>query len=478
MIDILIIGSGVAGLYAGVNTPKSKNCLIITKGMPWQSNSFYAQGGVATALNKKDIQLHINDTMKAGDNYCSLEAVKALSENSLSVIDDIIKMGFEFDKDENGKLAYTKEGAHSSKRILHANGDATGRFLHSFLMQKNPHAIESNLIVTDLLIKDNICYGVEVLDSNNKLKHIYAKSVVIASGGIGSLYKYSTNEKSISGDLHGICINKGIELIDMELMQFHPTSYISKDKTANLLSEALRGEGALIVDEYNRRFLFDYDERAELAPRDVVSRAIFDYQQKNSTKVYLSFENFDKNFFKIRFPNIYKTLSEFGFTLPRDKIKISPAYHYSMGGIKTDLNGKIPNIKNLYAIGEVACTRVHGANRLASNSLLETLVFPKRAIDDILSKNFNFKKIDFKIKDKELEKKDDLKIELELQNLMWNFIGIIRYKDKLKFSLQEIDKFLSSDIGELLKFKLLTAKSIVKQALNRKKSLGAHYIIN
>lgn len=477
MIDILIIGSGIAGLYASVNVPKDKSCLIITKGMPWQANSFYAQGGVATALNEDDINLHISDTMRAGDDYCSFEAVKTLSNNSLNVIDNIIDMGFEFDKDEDGELAYTKEGAHSTKRILHANGDATGRFLHSFLMDKNPHPIESNLIVTDLLIKDDICYGVEVL-KNNKLKHIYAKSVVIASGGIGSLYKYSTNEKLITGDLQGICVKNEIELIDMELMQFHPTSYISKDKKANLLSEALRGEGALIVDEYDRRFLFDYDDRAELAPRDIVSRAIFDYQQKNSTKVYLSLENFDENFFRVRFPNIYKTLSEFGFNVPKDKIRISPAYHYSMGGIKTDLNGKIPTVKNLYAIGEVACTRVHGANRLASNSLLETLVFPKRAIENILSKNFNFKKIDFKIKDKKLLKQDDKKIESQLQDLMWNFVGIIRYRDKLEFSLKEIDRFLNSDIGELLKFKLLTAKSIVEQALNRKKSLGAHYIIN
>ncbi len=476
MFDIIIIGSGISGLYAGANIPKDKKCLIITKGMPWQGNSFYAQGGIATAIDESDIDLHISDTMKAGDNYCSLEALKILSKNSLIVIKDIINRGFEFDKDEYGNLAYTKEGAHSIKRILHADGDATGRMLHKFLMEQNEHPIANNFIVTDLLIKDNICYGVEVLD-NNKLKHIYAKCVIIATGGIGSLYKYSTNEKTISGDLQGICLDKGIELIDMELIQFHPSAYISKDNKANLLSEALRGEGALIVDDFNRRFLFDYDKKGELAPRDVVSRAIFDYKQKSNSKVYLSFENFNESFFKTRFPNIYYNLNEFGFNVPKDKIEISPAYHYSMGGIKTDLNAKVINFSNLYAIGEVACTRVHGANRLASNSLLEGLVFSKIAIEDILCKNFDFKMVKFTLQTKQLIKKGDEKIEKELKDLMWNYVGIVRYKDKLEFSLNEINKFLASEIGEFLRFKLLTAKNIVESAIKREESLGAHYII-
>lgn len=477
MYDIIIIGTGIAGLYASVNIPKDKKCLIITKGMPWQANSFYAQGGIATARNRDDIKSHIDDTMIAGDNYCSLEAVQTLSENSIEVVEDIINRGFEFDKDEDGNLSYTKEGAHSTKRILHADGDATGRMLHMFLMNENYHPIANNLTVTDLLIKDNVCYGVEVLEEK-RLKHLYAKCVVIASGGIGTLYKYSTNEKIISGDLHGICLDKGIELIDMELVQFHPTAYISKNSKANLLSEALRGEGALVVDEFHRRFLFDYDKRGELAPRDIVSRAIFDYKQKNNSKVYLSFENFSESFFKSRFPNIYHILNEFGFNVPKDKIPISPAYHYSMGGIKTDLNGRVPNFKNLYAIGEVACTRLHGANRLASNSLLEGLVFSKRAINEILSKNFDLKMVKFEVKTKELIKQDDERIEAELKNLMWNFVGIVRYRDRLEFSLSEIDKFLSSEIGELLRLKLLTAKSIIKGALQRKESLGAHYIVN
>jgi len=475
--DVIIIGAGVAGLYAAQHLPKSKKVLIINKRETFKCNSFYAQGGVALAVDDDDIQQHKVDTLNAGDGLCSKEAVDVMSENSKEVIDDIIKRGFLFDSDEKGNLLYTKEAAHSRERILHAGGDATGRYMHYFLLKNNPHAQLSDTRVVDLLIKDGECYGVTVLD-HRQSRNIYAKDVIIASGGLGSLYEYHTNAPCISADMQGLCVMKGIELERMEMLQFHPTVFVDSNNAQKmLLTEALRGEGATIEDENGKRFLFDYDERGELSSRDIVSKSIYDYSKKTGMQIYLNMSNFEYEYFTHRFPNIFKNLQDLDFDVPRQRVPISPAFHYAIGGIKSDLNGRVPSVKNLYAIGEVASTRVHGANRLASNSLLEGLVFAKAAALDILNNPHTKKFVEFEVSDEIMSLKNDKEKKNKLRQIMWRNVSIVRTKKGLNEAFEQINALLNENIGKLLKFRLLTAKEIVLSALAREKSVGVHTIL-
>ena len=476
--DVLIIGAGIAGLYTAINLPKDKKVLIINKAEPWECNTFYAQGGVTTAVDEEGIASHIEDTLNAGDGLCNKEAVEVLSRGSLKVIEDLINRGFEFDHDEKGALLYTKEAAHSRDRILHAGGDATGRYLHHFLLTQNPHPMLADATVIDLHIQESSVCGIEVLHKD-KRKTIMASKVVIASGGVGSLYAFHTNAYSISGDMHGICLDKGIALENMEMLQFHPTVYVDGNAVQKqLLTEALRGEGAMVEDEDGYRFLFDYDKRGELASRDIVSRALFDYAQKSKKQIYLSFSKFEEDYFHKRFPNISKNLQLLGFNLPKDRVPISPAFHYAIGGIKTDLEAKVPNIEGLYAVGEVASTGVHGANRLASNSLLEGLVFAYRASESIgRSSDFRCKKLDNK-RYKTMRLEGDKQKKDALRAIMWNYVSIVRTKSGLKKALSEVEAILQEEVGHLLRLRLLTAKEIIQSALHREQSIGVHTIID
>jgi L-aspartate oxidase len=474
--DVIIIGAGVAGLYAASHLPKDKKVLIINKRETFKCNSFYAQGGVALSKDEDDIPSHIKDTLDAGAGLCDEDAVRVLSHNSREVIDEMIESGFKFDKDDDGNLLYTKEAAHSTNRILHAGGDATGRYMHYFLLKQNQHPMLGNARVVDLLIKDGVCYGVTVLD-HRQSRNIYASNVIIASGGIGSLFEYHTNAPCISADMQGLCILKGIELERMEMMQFHPTVYVnSKYAQKQLLTEALRGEGATIEDENHKRFLFNYDERGELASRDIVSKAIYDYKKKTNSKVYLNFQNFDYHYFIKRFPNIYKNLKDAGYNLPEQRVPISPAFHYAIGGIKTDLKGKVPKVDGLYAVGEVASARVHGANRLASNSLLEGLVFAREAVRDILQNTTKKQHIEFEVSNEVMSFKEDKAKKNLLRKIMWENVSIVRTKSGLNEALEQINALLNEKIGKLLKFRLLTAREIVTSALKRDKSIGVHTI--
>jgi len=476
--DYLIIGTGIAGLNAARMIPKDKKVLVVCKKTPWECNTFWAQGGVVRAKDEDDIPHHISDTLTAGVFLNDTKAVETLSRNSMEAIDDLIDCGLAFDRNDKGELAFTKEAAHSTNRILHADGDATGREMHMFLLRQCPHEVVIDSIVIDLLYKDGICYGAHLI-ADGKDKVVYAHNTIIASGGVGSIYRYHTNSTTIAGDIQGICVEKGIPLKDMEMMQFHPTVYVENDKARKqLLSEALRGEGALIEDEDGYQFLKDYHPDKELAPRDVVSRAIFDYSKKTGSKIYLSFKNFSKVFFKKRFPNIYKSLKEIGFELPFERVPISPAFHYSMGGIEVDLNSKVKNTRNLYAVGEVASTGVHGANRLASNSLLEGLVFSKLAVENIKKENFKINLDNYTENQPHyiLQKTTDKAIKNGLRNLMWTNVGIVRERQELIDAYEEVESYLDEDIGRLLYLRLLTAKSIIKSAINRKDSIGAHYI--
>ena len=474
--DVIIVGAGVAGLYAAMNLPKDKKVLLINKRQTFKCNTFYAQGGVALARDEADVPVHIEDTLAAGDGLCDKEAVELLSKHSREAIDDLIKNGFEFDRDEAGNLLYTREAAHSCERILHAGGDATGRYLHYFLLQHNPHAMLSDARVVDLLIKDGECYGVTVLDHRESY-NLYAKDVIIASGGVGSLYEYHTNAPCISADIQGLCVMKGIALDRMEMLQFHPTVFVNSGGAQKmLLTEALRGEGATIEDENKKRFLFEYDKRGELASRDIVSKSIYKYKKKTGLQVYLNLENFEEEYFEHRFPNIYKNLRALGYRVPKDRVPISPAFHYAIGGIKTDLQARVPNVKGLYAIGEVASTRVHGANRLASNSLLEGLVFAKIAVDDILRKSNTKEFLEFDVSDEVMSFREDKAKKNQLRHIMWENVSIIRTKSGLNDALETINALLKEKIGKLLKFRLLTAREIVLSALNRSESIGVHTI--
>lgn len=476
--DTIVIGAGIAGLYLASKLPKSMNVLVLCKDIPWECNTFYAQGGMVTALDEQDIPFHIEDTLNAGSNHNLKEAVEILSKESIEVREDFVNGGMKFDLDANGELLYTKEAAHSTSRILHAGGDATGRYMHKFLMEKNTHKLQKNSLVYDLLIEDGRCYGVRVM-VNYKPYTLYADSVVIASGGIGSLYQFNTNSRTVSADIHGICIEKGIELKDMEFMQFHPTVFVNTPYARKLLlTEALRGEGAWIVDDDGKRFLFDYDKRGELASRDIVSRSIFLYKRERGKKAYLDFSMFEEDWFRQRFPNIYKTFKNLGYNLPRERVEISPAFHYANGGIACDIDGRVPGIKGLYVAGEASRTGVHGANRLASNSLLEGAVFAKRCADAIVNDGNHLPcELSFeKDYDTLLHEANDKKYKHKLREIMWKDVGIVRTRQGLLEAKNFIYDTKSKNIGRLLELRLNTASAIVQQALYREESLGSHYI--
>ena len=475
--DVIIIGAGVAGLYCARFLPKNLKVLVLCKEQPWECNTFYAQGGITIAKDKNDIALHIKDTIEAGSNLNDINAVKMLSEGSLDVLQDLLNQGFPIDKRDN-EILFAKEGGHSISRIIHSNGDGTGRMLHTHLIKNLEHTLWKNAIVIDLLIEDSRAYGV-CLKTQKGLLNIYANHIVIASGGVGGLFKYHTNAYTISSDLHGIILEHNLELKDIEMLQFHPTTYInSPHPRKQLISEAVRGDGGIIVDKNNRRFLFDYDSRGELAPRDIVSRAIFDYCTKNKEQAFLDLSSFTKEQFAFRFPNIYRELVSYGLNIPQDKIPISPAFHYSMGGIATSLDTKVLGMENLYAIGECANNGVHGANRLASNSLLEGLVFSKIAALKILDSTINTKERNFPLNNEILQKDGDERLKNVLRDIMWNKVGIIRTQSGLDSALGGVEVMLLGEIGRLLRLRLLVAKKIIISALNRKESLGAHYRVD
>lgn len=475
--DVLIIGSGIAGLGVAMHLEQDLDVLVLSKDYAWECNTFYAQGGIAVAKDAQDIPLHVSDTLSAGAGHCDPQAVEVLCSEGPSAVNDLIERGFLFDADDTGALLYTQEAAHSTNRILHAGGDATGRQLHLFLMEQLQFPILYNTQVIDLLIKESKCYGVSIFH-NEKIFNLYAKKIIIASGGVGSLYTYHTNARTISADMHGICLEHGIELRDMEMMQFHPTVFIKAEGVRKqLLSEALRGEGAWIVDEDGKRFLFDYDSRGELSPRSLVSRAIFEYQQKSGKEIFLDVSSFAPEHFKERFPSIYFNMKNMGYDLPSQRIPISPAFHYAMGGIKSDLDGKVPGIADLYALGEVASSGVHGANRLASNSLLEGLVFATRVAKDLANiKNYQKASINFELTNEVLDKDGDKLLKNELRTLMWQYAGIVRNHKNLQKALNRVEDMLKLPTGKLIRLRLLTSKTIIQSALRRRVSLGAHYI--
>ncbi len=380
--DVLIVGSGVAGLYASLNLREDLEIIMVSKKSVNLCNSSLAQGGIAVARGKEDFQSFIEDTLKAGKYENNIDSVRVLVEESMDNINKLIDLGANFEKDENGVL-FTKEGAHEINRIVY-HKDITGKHVEDILLEnvkrrKNIKIIEECEMV-DIYNRDNRCIGA-LFNKDGENLSIYAKVVILATGGIGGLFKKSTNERIITGDSIGVAIRNNIEIKDLSYIQIHPTAFFSKksEEKRFLISESVRGEGGKLINCNGERFV------DELLPRDIVAKKIYEEMKKtNSHNVFLDVSFMEKSFLKKRFPNIYNKCLEEGVDISKEPIPVAPAQHYFMGGIKVDLNGKT-SMENLYAFGETSCTGVHGANRLASNSLLEALVFSRRGALEINS---------------------------------------------------------------------------------------------
>ena len=388
--DVLIAGSGVAGLYCALSLPKDKNILIITKSKAEESDSYLAQGGICVLRDDNDYEAFFEDTMRAGHYENNPASVDVMIRSSRAVIRELVDYGVQFTKEGND-FAYTREGAHSKERILF-HEDETGKEITSKLLAKarsreNISIIE-NMTMVDLIFSGEGCNGIISRSESGEFTAIYADYTVLATGGIGGVFAHSTNYRHLTGDGVAVALRNGIKVQNIDYIQIHPTTlYTKKEGRAFLISESVRGEGAVLLNSRGERFV------NELLPRDVVANAIFEEMEKEGSEhVYLSMAPIDENEIKTHFPNIYKRCLEEGYDVTREKIPVVPAQHYFMGGIAIDTDGKT-SMKRLYAAGEAACNGVHGKNRLASNSLLESLVFARRAAEDI---GKNYKSINVK----------------------------------------------------------------------------------
>lgn len=498
-VDYLIIGSGVAGLRAAIQMAPFGNVLVVTKDRPAESSTEYAQGGIAVALSDEDeVGIHYEDTIRAGDGLCRENAVRILVEEGPDRIRELISWGAEFDK-EGTKLDFTIEAAHSRKRILHARGDSTGKELERVLLSKVksfPSVRKYPFAFTeDLIVQDGECWGA-LVRVRGEMIALFAKSTVLATGGAGQIFSRTTNPAVSTGDGMAIAFRAGAVLEDMEFIQFHPTVLFAPSAPQFLLSEAMRGEGAVLRNIHKETFMKQYHPDAELAPRDVVCRAIVSQMVRtNSNHVYLDLTHLDGNFIKNRFPRIYATCLQYDIDITSELVPVSPAAHYCMGGVKTDLNGAT-NIKGLYAAGEVACTGVHGANRLASNSLLEGLVFGARAGRAAADYGYALKskrpaksQISCQkdmIKGTPSERRPSLfdmeEIRHSLRKMMWERVGIIRCAESLGEAIKKLGEW--SFISQLsftsrreleLQNMIEVSRLMTEAAILRKNSVGAHY---
>ena len=489
--DFLVIGAGIAGLRAAIELAKAGRVLVLAKREVTESNTQYAQGGIAAALSDEDeVTLHYQDTLNAGAGLCNPDAARVLVEEGPERIEELIRWGTEFDR-SGTKLAFTREGAHSRNRILHAHGDSTGREILRALYAKAKTLHHISVcefeFSTDLELDHGRACGVSLISDRGQHEHVSASAVLLATGGLGQLYRNTTNPGVATGDGVAMAFRAGGEVSDMEFIQFHPTALYLKNAPRFLLSEALRGEGAYLRNLEMVRFMPKYHELAELAPRDVVARAIvheIEVTRAADPVVYLDMTHLRSEHLKKRFPRIYATCMQYNIDLTTDLIPIRPAAHYAMGGVKTNLEGGT-NVPGLYAAGEAAATGVHGANRLASNSLLEGLVFGARAGARMSSE------LREPSKEKEHKQRTALsnggvdagadQLMRQIQDVMWNKVGIVRDETGLRSAIQELEGFASKtahaetrrgyEARNINLCGLLAARS----ALARQESRGAHY---
>ena len=508
--NVVIIGSGISGLFLANKLSENKNCsdgiLLITKDELFSGSSSLAQGGIVSVIpeiNKSDsFESHIKDTLRAGCGLNNIATVEYVSKNSSLAIDELIRYGVVFDKTDKNALDFTLEGAHSHARILHSHGDSTGRVIEKALCERlksaNNVELYDNTMAVELLVDNSkSCKGLVAYNwKNDYYEAIYAGSIVLATGGIGQIYRNTTNPLVSTGDGISLAYNAGADVCDMEFVQFHPTALYCKDKlTMPLISESVRGEGGKLVDLDGEYFAKNYHHQADLAPRDVVARAIVEQtKQTEANYVNLDISQIGIEKFKQRFPTITQLCCENNIDINSGLIPVAPAEHYFMGGIKVDLNSRT-SIKNLYAIGECACSGLHGANRLASNSLLECVVFADN-LSKYISNNFNTppKKNDGKIKntvekylnqDSVSNKQEDFVEVLfgELKEIMSSDVGIIRTAKSLKDALTKIDILklrlenvrVKSKVRYEFENALCVSRLIIRAALLRENSVGAHY---
>lgn len=485
--DFVIVGTGLAGLYSALCASKNWKVALITKSTIELSNSYWAQGGIAAAIDKDDSpELHYEDTIKTGRGLCRTDAAEILVNEGRERIFELIKMGMPFDK-QNGNIALGLEGGHSKRRILHSGGDATGKeivgFISKFVENNSNITIFENTLVHKLICNEKTCVGVSAYNWHSKKNNTLTGQVILAAGGASAIYQRTTNPHTSVGEGLTLAYDAGAEIESMEFIQFHPTSFYSGTDETFLISEAVRGEGAYIVNEKGKRFLKEQQKKAELAPRDVISEAIY-FEMKKSGKpnVYLDLRHLNAKKIKERFSNIYGEALKYNVDITNDLVPIAPAAHYMIGGIKTGLNGET-NLNGLFAVGEIASTGVHGANRLASNSLLECLVFAKRAVDFAAQSSNEMNDDVAKKNSFSVNKENEAEYLLhknEIAKTMTDKVGIVRSKEsltgaeksfseKLNFIVDD-NEYYSSRSKNLLEVALL----ITNAALLRKESRGCH----
>tara|TARA_B100000676_G_scaffold89176_1_gene88922 strand:+ start:20142 stop:21743 length:1602 start_codon:yes stop_codon:yes gene_type:complete len=489
--DVLIIGGGLAGLRAANAVSSSNSLMIVTKDQLQQSNSNYAQGGIAGVMHPEDnFENHIQDTLTAGGSLCDQDIVDMVIKEAPDRIRELMQWGTNFDRN-SGELSLGREGGHSHHRILHALGDSTGKEIIRAMIQwtrklRNVSILE-NTFTLDLLTEDGICRGA-LIRQNNEMIMVWAKQTILCTGGAGQLYRESTNPSVATADGHALAYRAGAELSDMEFMQFHPTVLYIAGSSRNLITEAMRGEGAYLVDNNGHRFMNEYDQRGELAPRDVVSQAIVSQMEKKRHPcVYLDLAHLNASYVTGRFPGIARTCEKFGINITSDRIPVRPGAHYMIGGVTVDAQGRT-TLPGLWAAGEVSASGLHGANRLASNSLLESLVFGAHAgkgASDAASQMQDHYEA-YQISNPNIASTNEIMdlpdITNSLKSLMWRFVGVRRQADTLKEALETIDRWrryvlpaqFTSLQGWELQNMLTVARIMVDAAFQREESRGVH----
>ena len=488
--DYIIVGSGIAGLYSALLAKDYGNVLIITKGGIEECNTRYAQGGIAAAIGKNDSpDLHYNDTIKAGAGLCNPEAVKILVNEAPDRISDLIRYGVPFDT-LDGEIALTREAAHCVPRIIHAGGDATGEYIESTLSEQvliSGITVLEYCLATEIVVEKGCVVGIKATDFRSGLSEEYrCHFIILATGGAGRLYKYTTNSDTATGDGIALAYQAGAEITDMEFYQFHPTALRLPGVWPFLITEAVRGEGGILRNVDGYRFMPDYVAEGELAPRDIVARSIVSEMRKTgSDRVFLDVTHIPAVKVTTRFPHIYRYCLDHGLDITKGLIPVAPAAHYLMGGVKVNTWGET-NIGGLFAAGETACTGVHGANRLASNSLLEVVVFSKRIIEKSQMQSNRTATITSKTDWHHLSLQSDqgdipLLNLANLQSLLWDEVGIVRSGEGLNRAagiLAAWQKVMPQPMDRAsyeLNAMILNARLVTEAALMREESRGAHF---